>query len=136
MISDLQYQTDEEESLAVVENATYLVEIIQLSLSQLGDIWGPTKSQGTLIRWIAPSYRCSHLRPRVGVILKVALISCGCLRVHTTRNRPFIGSDELIRLGGGDPNGRWILLVGGTERTSELTVRYPHSHNSNCDTVT
>lgn len=57
--------------------------------------------------------------------LKVALISSDRLRVHTTRNRPFTGSDKVTGPDDGDPDGSCIVLVGGTERSSGLTVRCP-----------
>lgn len=58
-------------------------------------------------------------------MLNVALISSGCLRAHTTRNRPFAGSDEVTGPGGDNSDGSCIVLLGGIGRTSELTARHP-----------
>lgn len=69
-------------------------------------------------------------------MLEVALISPGRLRVHTTCNRPFTDSDEVAGPGSGDFDGSCIVLAGGIERTSELAVRYPQSHSSNCEFIT
>lgn len=48
-VSELRREVDGEERLTIVENVTDLVEIVELSLSQPRDIWGPTVLQEVLL---------------------------------------------------------------------------------------
>lgn len=108
-------------------NSTDLIEIVQLSLTQLGNIWSRIELQKISLRQIVHSYRYlrSQRRRRVDQTLEMAVISSDCLRARTTRNKPFSGSDEVPGPEAGDSTGSCIVSVGGIRRTSERIARHP-----------
>ena len=137
MVSELHRKIYGKEGSAVCGNPTDLVEIIQLSLSQLGDIWGPTKSKIVFLRWTTPSYRYPHSLLREGGVLEVTPVSSECLRIHAARNKPSACLGGVAGPGDCGSNGSCIFLVGDTGEARNGWPRPDsHNHNSKCETIT
>jgi hypothetical protein len=107
------------------ECPTYLVEIVQLGLAQLRDVWGQ---------------RC-HRKIHLDGLCDLTCIFVydddrfmGCWRrrrlaltlcVHTAYNRPFTGSDGTPKPESDDSDGSCIVLVGDTGTASKRPATAP-----------